>query len=165
MVSGYSNLEDQLQPNGFDLRVDNIYEYNDSGYIGHLKDKFISSYKQMRCNTVYFLKQGVYSFDIAEIIKLPLDVCAMTIQRSSVMRCGCITNVGWWDSGYNGKGFSQLMVNNPFGFHIKRGAKIMQMIFLRNTKTTEGYNGSYQNEGIIRDSIDSFNKKMVAVVA
>jgi len=169
MVSGYSSLEDQLQPNGFDLRLDNVYDYNDNGDIGHLTDKRIPDYKPVICSEnlggLYFLPQSVYAFDIMETIKLPLNICAMTIQRSSIMRCGCITNTGWWDSGYNGKGFSQLMVNNPFGFHIKRGAKIIQMIFLRNTETIEGYNGSYQGEGIIRDSIDSLNKKTVAVVA
>jgi dUTP pyrophosphatase len=151
MISGYLNLNHQLQPNGFDLCVDNIYQYNDDGYIGWM-DKRIPDYKPVEyfpnLGNMYFLQQGAYSFDILEIIKLPLDVCAVTIQRSSIMRCGCITNVGFWDSGYNGKGFSQLMVNNPYGLHIKKGANIIQMIFLKNTKETEGYNGSYQKEGI-----------------
>lgn len=152
MVSGYFNLGEQLQPNAFDLTIDNIYEYNNSGYIGHMGDKRIPDYKPVECfsglGDSYFLPQGVYAFDIRETIKLPLNICAMTIQRSSVMRCGCITNVGWWDSGYNGKGFSQLIVNNPFGFNIKKGVKIIQMIFFRIINETEGYNGSYQKEGI-----------------
>lgn len=168
MVSGYSNLADQLQPNGFDLQINNIYKYNDNGYIGHMKDKRIPDYTPIDCfpglGNMYFLIQGVYAFDIMEIIKLPLDVCAITIQRSSVMRCGCITNIGWWDSGYNGKGYSQLMVNNPYGFHVKKGAKIMQMIFLKNTRETEGYKGSYQGEGVIKDSINYLGKKMVMPV-
>ena len=142
MVSGYFSLEDQLQPNGFDLRLDNVYDYNDNGYIGHLTDKRIPDYKPIiyseNLGDLYFLPQGVYAFNIVETINLPLNICAMTIQRSSVMRCGCITNIGWWDSGYNGKGFSQLIVNNLYGLHIKKGAKIIQMIFFRNTKTTEG---------------------------
>jgi len=169
MVSGYSSLEDQLQPNAFDLRLDNVYEYNDTGYIGYLKDRRIPDYKTVNyfegLDNMYFLPQGVYAFDIMEVIKLPLNVCAITIQRSSIMRCGCITNVGWWDSGYNGKGFSQLMVNNKFGLYINKGVKIIQMVFLRNTKETEGYNGLYQGEGVTRESINYLGKKMVAFVA
>lgn len=150
MVSGYGNLNDQLQPNGFDLTLDKIYRYDESGFVGN-KEKYIPKYKVIEPEvTGYYLPMGTYAFDIAETIKLPLDICALTIQRSSLMRCGCITNIGWWDSGYNGKGFSQLIVNNYYGFRISQHAKIIQMIFLNNTQQTEGYKGSYQLEGVIR---------------
>lgn len=154
MIIGFGSLLDQLQPNGFDLRIDKIYRYNAIGFIGNTK-KDIPEYKEMDLhnyglNEAYYLPVGTYVFDIAETIKLPLDVCAITIQRSSVMRCGCITNIGFWDSGYNGKGFSQLIVNNIYGFRISHKAKIIQMIFLKNTKQTESYKGSYQLEGVIK---------------
>lgn len=152
MIVGYDNLSSQLQPNGFDLRLDEVFKYDGRGIIFN-NDKTIPDYKKIdgdkRNETVlYDLKVNNYSFNIMETIKLPLDICAFTVQRSSIMRCGCITNVGWWDSGYNGKGFSQLMVNNPYGFIIEKGAKIIQMIFMKNTKKTDGYKGSYQLEGV-----------------
>lgn len=148
MVTGYGNLDEQLQPNGFDLRLDTISRYNNCGELYH-NDKHLPELIELKPTASdYYLFQGNYSFSIMETVKLPIDICAITVQRSSVMRCGVITNIGFWDSGYNGRGFSQLMVNNPNGFWIREGTKIIQMIFLRNTKETEGYKGQYQYENI-----------------
>jgi dUTP pyrophosphatase len=156
MVSGYKDLNNQLQPNGFDLTLDNIFSFDMEGFVFTDK-KELPAYNKVKPSYnrdvpdvgLYFLKKGCYLFDINETIKLPNHVCAFTIQRSTIMRCGCITNVGWWDSGYNGKGFSLLTILNEYGFVIERNAKIIQMIFIRNISgETVGYSGSYQHEGV-----------------
>lgn len=148
MITGYGNLEEQLQPNGIDLRIDIVNEYKTRGMLfGNSKSLPYSKLMDADVANDYILNHGAYSFSIMETIKLPNNVCAITIQRSSVMRCGCITNIGFWDSGYNGKGESQLIVNNPYGFVIRKGTRIIQMIFLMSGET-EGYHGQYQHENV-----------------
>lgn len=159
MITGYGNLEEQLQPNGIDLRLDTVSRYNNCGELYH-NDKHLPELTELKSTASdYYLPQGGYSFSIMETIKLPINVCAMTIQRSSVMRCGCITNIGFWDSGYNGKGFSQLIVNNPNGFWIRKGTRIIQMVFFKN-EGTEEYHGQYQYENIPNFDKSGFIKIM-----
>lgn len=149
MVTGYGSIESQLQPNGFDLRLDEIFEFNSRGMISP-KEKTLPEYNKVPIDKLgdYILIHGNYLFSIMETIKLPKDVCAFTVQRSSVMRSGVIANVGWWDSGYNGKGFSQLLVNNYYGFIVRRTTPIIQIIFMENTSETDEYKGQYQYEGV-----------------
>jgi dUTP pyrophosphatase len=99
-------------------------------------------------NGLYHLDFGMYIFNVNETINLPSDICAITIQRSSLMRSGVNTNIGFWDSGYLGKGYSTINIMNPNGFTIQKDASIVQMVFLKNVKNTVLYNGSYRNEGI-----------------
>jgi dUTP pyrophosphatase len=51
-----------------------------------------------------------------------------------------------WDAGYRGRSEALLTVWNPAGFDIQQGARIAQLVFLRLTRTTEGYRGAYQGE-------------------
>jgi dUTP pyrophosphatase len=153
MISNYSDLDKQLQPNGFDLTLDNVYDIDGCGMM-YTDDKFLPELNKLRPDvrgkiSLYKLDGiGAYAFDVCETVKLPLDVCALTIQRSSIMRCGVITNVGFWDSGYNDKGYSILNIMNRFGFVIEKGTRIIQMIFMKNISEIEGYKGQYQNERI-----------------
>jgi dUTP pyrophosphatase len=151
MITDYLSLDEQLQPNGFDLTLDEIYDFKLCGMIGK-NEKYLPFGEPIEPDelTNYHDLAGTYSylFSINETVKLPLNVCAMTIQRSSIMRCGATTNIGFWDSGYNGKGYSLLNVMNQHGLRIQKGSRIMQMIFMTNTEETEGYHGQYQFEGI-----------------
>ena len=148
MITGYKNLDEQLQPNGFDLTLKNISDFYGVGSI-FISTKYIPMYHELlpdAMNTYSLYKDRTYMFSVNETVKLPLDVCALTIQRSSIMRCGLITNVGFWDSGYNGSGQSNIFVGNDF--MIEKNARIIQMIFMKNISKTEGYRGQYQFEGI-----------------
>ena len=51
-----------------------------------------------------------------------------------------------WDAGYSGRSQSLLVVYNPQGLRLQKNARIVQLIFLQLTGTTEGYNGAYQGE-------------------
>lgn len=157
MITGYKDLDEQLQPNGFDLTLDTVYNIDNHGAI-LINGKFLPYLQKIEKNggddELYLYKlDGIksYAFDVNETVKLPLDICAITIQRSSIMRCGVTTNIGFWDSGYNGKGYSILNIMNPNGFTVEKNARIVQMIFMKNTSNTEGYNGQYQFEGIIKN--------------
>jgi len=91
---------------------------------------------------------GAYIITYNEIIHLPKNVMALATPRSSLLRCGITVNTAVWDAGYSGRSQSLMVVYNPQGFRLQRNARIVQIIFLRLTKETEGYQGSYQGENI-----------------
>jgi len=162
MIIGYIDLDVQLQPNGFDLTVEEIYDFHpvELGVI-QFKDKSIPD-KLMtirfgplpKLMTIMFgplykstkLNKGVYKFKINETIKLPDDIVAITTQRSTVMRCGCMCNVGYWDCGYHGSGYSIINVMHPVEIH--RNARLIQMYFYKINAPSKTYNGSYQKENV-----------------
>ena len=151
MIKGYKDLTIQLQPNGFDLTIRNIYELIDRGEIDFSnKNRKIPRRRELLPEkNIWNLYPRTYQFQINETIKLPSNIGAVTTQRSSLMRCGCITNVGFWDAGYNGKGISLLHIRNPKGLKLHRNARIIQMYFFEVGEDIEKlYNGMFQHEGI-----------------
>jgi dUTP pyrophosphatase len=51
-----------------------------------------------------------------------------------------------WDAGYSGRGEGLLIVHNPRGVRLQRGARIAQLVVFRLTASTSAYAGQYQNE-------------------
>jgi len=73
---------------------------------------------------------------------------ALARPRSSLLRCGVTVDTAVWDAGYSGRSQSLMVVYNPLGFRLQRNARIVQLVFLRLTRETEGYRGAYQGENI-----------------
>ena len=92
LITDYIDLDVQLQPNGFDLTIEEIYGfYPTPENILRFEDKKIDERRTIHFGNLYNwvgLKRGVYKFKINETIKLPNDLCAITTQRSSFMRMG-----------------------------------------------------------------------------
>jgi dUTP pyrophosphatase len=53
-----------------------------------------------------------------------------------------------WDAGYSGRSQSLMVVYNSQGFHLQRNARVLQLVFLRLSQETDGYEGAYQGENI-----------------
>lgn len=77
------------------------------------------------------------------MFNMPLDIVGLTISRSSIQRCGCSIEQGFFDPGYIGGGLILLNVFND-GLYLKQDARICQMAF-HLINPTESYNGAYQN--------------------
>ena len=154
MITDYINLDKQLQPNGFDLTVAEIFEVGQSGILKEgrkvsLRIEKKNSYCMPVMNKRYFVfAKGAYLVKFNEIIQLPKNISAITIQRSSLMRMLVHTQVGSWDVGYHGRGFSMLIVNNPNGVKIEENVRIVQMHFFKTTEVLKKYDGSYQKENL-----------------
>lgn len=150
LITDYVDLETQLQPNGFDLTVEEMFAFHPKPFN---KIKFDTKEIE-RKETIFFgglynrwgFEKGVYKFKINETIKLPNNICAVTTQRSSVMRMGNSCNVGYWDAGYHGSGYSTIQVNNFV--EIWKDARLIQMYFYELEETSEPYNGNYQKENV-----------------
>jgi dUTP pyrophosphatase len=159
LVSDYINLDEQLQPDGFDLTVNKLEIFCSEAVI--LPDRktlpktqvlepislLFPTINDYISFDVWQLSQGVYQLYFNETIKLPKSVSSIHIQRSTLMRSATDTAIGTWDMGYNGKGCTLLDVKNPHGLWLGRNTRVVKMQFV---PVTEGfmYDGSYQKENI-----------------
>ena len=156
MITGYVDLKKQLQPNGFDLTVDRVFKPKGLCVLSELHKVLpntdvneIDPETMRKDNFVgWVLEKGTYLIEINETIKLPKDIFALSNQRSSLMRMMCRTNIGSWDSGYCGKGYSILTVFNPDGLLLEKDVRVIQIHFFKSTGVLSVYNGNYQNENL-----------------
>ena len=151
LIEGYMNLDEQLQPNGFDLTIRDISVLQSPGVITvDNSQRVVSDLSPLMFDgTGYIdLPPGVYSITYNEVVNLPLDVMALATPRSSLLRCGVTVNTAVWDAGYCGRSQSLLVVYHPEGFRLQQNARVLQLVFLGLDGQTEGYNGTYQGENI-----------------
>jgi len=151
LMEGYVNLTEQVQPNGIDLTLLEVALFQSSGKIA-VKDsqRLISDLAPLVFDGLDFidLMPGAYLITYNEIVHLPRNVMALALPRSSLLRCGVTVHTAVWDAGYSGRAQSLMVVYNSQGFRLQRNARIVQLVFLKLTRETEGYRGAYQGENI-----------------
>jgi dUTP pyrophosphatase len=154
LVEGYINLETQLTPNGFDLSVASICEFQGAGALDFSnKERVLPSGKEILPQKIkpqdhfgwWQLKKGAYKIKSNETLNLPNDLIAIAFTRTSLLRMGAFTQHGVWDAGFKGKSEFVLVVENPKGIKIKQNARIAQLIFTKINETAQGYQGIYKN--------------------
>ncbi|MEX2430869.1 MAG: deoxyuridine 5'-triphosphate nucleotidohydrolase [Dehalococcoidia bacterium] len=150
LVSGYVDLSEQLQSNGFDLTLHSLACFAGPGSIG-----MSNAHRTLAGTTeVLFgrdgfvhLAPGAYIARLNETVALPLAVTALAKPRSSLLRCGVAVHNAVWDAGYAGQSQVQISVYNPHGFSVAKNARIVQMLFLTlDMATNAPYAGAYQGE-------------------
>jgi dUTP pyrophosphatase len=151
LIQDYINLEEQLQPNGFDLTLRDVALIQSGGQIGVSNSQRIIS---GLCPLVYDgadfqnLVPGAYVITFNEIVSLPKNIAALGAPRSSLLRCGVTVHMAVWDAGYSGRSQSLMIVYNPQSFRVQRNARIAQLVFFEMADGTEAYSGAFQSENI-----------------
>jgi len=151
LIEGYIDLEEQVQPNGVDLTLREIALLQSSGRItAENSQRLVSDLAPLVFDGLGFidLVPGAYIITYNEVVHLPKNIMALGQPRSSLLRCGVTVGTAAWDAGYEGRSQSLLVVYNPQGFRLQRNARMTQLIFLRLSQKTEGYQGAYQGENI-----------------
>jgi dUTP pyrophosphatase len=151
LLEGFINVDEQVQPNGVDFTLREVFMLQSSGQIGiKNSQRRVSDLAPLVFDGLDFvdLVPGVYIITYNEVVHLPRDVMALASPRSSLLRCGVSVATAVWDAGYSGRSQSLLVVYNPQGFRLQRNARIVQLVFLQLTQKTEGYGGAYQGENI-----------------
>ena len=151
LIEGYTDLEAQVQPNGFDLSLRDIAVPQNPGQIAAENSRrIVSNLEPLAFDETGFasLANGIYIITYNEIVHLPTNLMALGRPRSSLLRCGVTVGTAVWDAGYNGRSQSLLVVYHPQGFRIQKNARVMQLVFYTLTGETEGYRGAYQRENI-----------------
>lgn len=141
------NTDEQIQPNGVDLRLDRVVYVNGRPELpveGRLNADNVQVQeippKEGWFELAYM--QGNYLVDFRESISVPPGFCAIIITRSSLVRCGCDIFTGLWDTGFQGRLGGSLRLRNPL--RLQYGSRIGQVMFHKAQFNGQLYNGSYQ---------------------
>ena len=144
------DLDLQLQPNGIDIRVDRVARLVSRGTLGVEGREPAERTEVPDQDGWWDLAAGAYVIGYRERVNLPNDVMALARPRSSLLRSGVAIHSAVWDAGYSGRGEGLLSVVNPEGYRLERGARVLQLVFLRlGSPAAEGYRGTYQHEDVL----------------
>lgn len=123
--------ENQLQPASYDLSIGEIKG----------ESKVLRPGKSVQIST-------------KEKVDIPRNRAGICLQRSSFMRLGLITNVGWIDPGYKGNINMRLFNLGDEIVDLRKLDTFAQLILLEVDGITCSYNGHYQNsEGIVESAL------------
>jgi dUTP pyrophosphatase len=151
LIEGCVDIEKQLQPNGVDLTVRDIALLQSPGRIAvENSQRLVSDLAPLVFDGMGFidLVPSAYIITYNEVVHLPENIMALGRPRSSLLRCGVTIGTAVWDAGYSGRSQSLLVVYNPRGFRLQQNARVAQLIFMRLSQKTKGYQGAYQGENI-----------------
>lgn len=152
LLTSYISLEEQLQPNGFDLSVAEIGTLTGPATLGRAnRDRVLPEMEALPFDAEGWLTllPGPYQVVFNEVVDLPNDLMALGRPRSSLCRGGATVITAVWDAGYRGRSTALLVVENPAGLRLQRDARIMQLVFFTlNAPTAAGYDGAYQGENL-----------------
>ncbi len=162
LISGYHSLEDQLQPNGFDLSVAEVGEFANGGALGRTNaSRSLPDVRPLPFDETGWLALGPGPYQIVfnETVDLPTTLMALARPRSSLCRIGATLGTAVWDAGYRGRSTALLIVENPAGMRIERAARLMQLVFFAlDAPTARGYDGAYQDENLGVDPSAQFRR-------
>jgi dUTP diphosphatase len=136
-----------LQPNGIDLTLDAVWLFEAPGVLG-TADRGLPSRTYLEGDAAGWLSldAATYGIRYGEVVQMPPDCGGLCFPRSSLLRMGCFVPTAVWDAGYRGRGEGLLVVANPHGIRLQRGARIAQLVLFTLSAATAGYSGRYQDE-------------------
>lgn len=138
-----------VQPNGIDLSLGAVWRFAEPGSLGHADAaRRLPSRQEVTFDADGWLDlaPGTYGIRYAELVAMPPDCAGLCFPRSSLLRMGLHVPTAVWDAGYTGRGEGLLLVHNPHGVRLQRGARIAQLVIVRLTGATTPYAGRYQHE-------------------
>ncbi len=149
LLEHYIDLETQLQPNGFDLTLEQVARLVGAGRIDFSNaERMLAEAVPLQFeNEWLFLEPGAYKVRFHELIHLPRDIIALGAPRTSLLRSGVTVETGFWDAGFEGISEALLVVFNTAGCNLKRKARLLQLVFLKLSEpASSGYRGVYAAE-------------------
>ena len=156
LVEELISVEEQLQPNGIDLTARDVALLSTGGRLGLTdEERSLSQTMPLAFDGQGWMElpPGAYLVTLNEIVNLPKDIIALGRTRSSLLRSGVVLHSAVWDAGYSGRSQSLLTVYNPYGFRLRRNARVLQLVFFRlDEAAAQGYEGIFQGENIVKGS-------------
>ncbi len=150
LITDYLDLDQQVQPNGFDCTVRTIERFRGTAQLGTDNSERVlpkTCTIQPDRDDYYDLVKGSYLITLNEIVNLPNNLMALARPRSSLLRSGISIHTAVWDAGYSGRSQCLLINHTESLFRVKQDSRILQMIFMYlDYATQDGYSGIYQNE-------------------
>ena len=137
--------DEQIQPNGVDLRLGAVYEQVEPGRVG-TSGKTVGERRELAAEGVWYsLDPGGYVVEYADTVRIPEGHVGFLYPRSSLLRNSCMLDTAVWDAGYEGRGEGLLEVYHTV--ELERDARIAQLV-LAEAEHADTYDGTYQRDGI-----------------
>lgn len=146
IVQGFPDLDAAVQPCGVDVSLGSIEYPLTRGALGTVS-KVLPEFGDLQ-GTAILRPEQAYLVRLNEQFRIPDDVVGMMYPRSTMLRMGADVRTAVWDPGYTGRGQVLLVVHNPLGIELYKNTRIAQVVFHRIGQETDGYDGSYQGEGL-----------------
>jgi dUTP pyrophosphatase len=149
LVTPITDSEAQIQPNGIDVTLESVWRIQGAGALGRSNaERVVPAREPIEPSPDgwFDLPPGTYMIRLGETVALPLDVMAFGRPRSSLLRCGAALHTAVWDAGYQGQSEALLVVYAEAGARLARGARVLQLVFIRLESETHAYDGVYQGE-------------------
>lgn len=136
--------EDQVQPNGVDLRIGEVFtvtspaEINADGTVPGERQEV--AWPPENC-----FPPGFYIIRYQETVTIPPGHVGQVFPRSSLLRNGAALFSALWDQGYSGRGEALMVLWAPM--KLPPGARIGQLVMFP-AEAAAGYEGQYQGENL-----------------
>jgi len=149
VMPGCPDIEDnQLQQAGIDVRLNKILTVHTPIIrIGrNAKPDFGSIYVDLKPDPEGYvrLSPGIaYSVDSMEYCKVPEDMVAFVIHRSTFNRSGVFVTGSVYDPGFEGNIAGTMYVHNTV--EVEMGTRFAQIVFMK-AEAASLYKGSYQKQ-------------------
>lgn len=134
----------EVQQNGIDLTLASIKVIK-GGLLGRAERK-IEEYEDVEIDEEGYVKldpKEAYSVEFEQDITVPMNACAMIVQRSTLNRIGGFITSGLYDSGFENRVGAVLRTTAPIKIQI--GARIAQVIFME-ADAASSYEGVYKRK-------------------
>lgn len=133
---------------GFDLRIGEIYELNEEGFLGinerdTPKSRLIAKYEENKSNTVELQPGKYYVIRTIEWVNCPEDLAGIIISRSTLYRSGLLLLAGICDPNYHGQLTFGLLNLHSKPFKMELGARIANISFYRIDGKSNPYKGKW----------------------
>ena len=142
--------DEQLQPNGVELTLAEVGAWREPGRLGFVHDdRGIPAAEALAFDDEGWmtLEAGGYGVAFRETVNVHDDLCAIARPRSSLLRMGATVATALWETGYRGRSRALLLVTSPAGVRLQRGARLIQLVFLKlPAPLADGYAGAFQGE-------------------
>ena len=152
LIESYLSLDQQLQPNGFDLTLREVARLTSPGSMGAASDqRTLSDTDKLEFGPDRWLHLAPASYLITfnEIVNLPMDLMTLGRARSSLLRSGVSIDTAVGDAGYRGRYQALMLVHLAPGYWLQEGARVMQLVFIRLARAvSQGYQGRFQDENL-----------------
>ena len=152
LIEQYLSLDEQLQPNGFDLTLRDASRLTSGGSMGAgLDQRELSDTEPIAFGADEWLRliPGPYLLTFNEVVNLPLDLMALGRTRSSLLRSGGSLHTAVWDAGYRGRSQALLIIHHPDGYRVQKNARLLQLVFFHLARpVSQGYQGRFLGENI-----------------
>jgi deoxycytidine triphosphate deaminase len=150
LVENLSNRElTNPEGAGFDLRLGEIYEISDEGFLGVEKrstpqEKLIARYDEKKVTAFVFKPGKYYLMKTIEKVNTPADIAILFRSRSTLYRSGMALFTGNVAPGYRGELTFGIINLGPCEIKIELGARVVHAMFYQVDGKTNLYRGQWQ---------------------